>query len=150
MIWLKCGLAGDDTDGHIDNLARFVNPTTVVCAFEPDPADENHAVLNQNYEMLKKSTDQNGQPLQIVKLPMPPPLRDTVRGEKQRLAASYTNFLIANGVVLVPAFNHPNDEKARAILAEFFPDRTVVGIDCTDIIYGAGTIHCISQQQPST
>jgi len=150
VIWLKCGLAGDDTDGHIDNLARFVNPTTVVCAFEPDPADENHAVLNQNYEMLKKSTDQNGQPLQIVKLPMPPPLRDTVRGEKQRLAASYTNFLIANRVVLVPAFNHPNDEKARAILAEFFPDRTVVGIDCTDIIYGAGTIHCISQQQPST
>ena len=121
VIWLKCGLAGDDTDGHIDNLARFVNPTTVVCAFEPDPGDENHAVLNQNYEMLKKSTDQNGQPLQIVKLPMPPPLRDTVRGEKQRLAASYTNFLIANHVVLVPAFNHPNDEKARAILARIFP-----------------------------
>jgi len=81
---------------------------------------------------------------------MPPPLRDTVRGEKTRLAASYTNFYIGNQVVLVPAFHHSNDEKAREILQEFFPGRTLVGIDCTDIIYGAGTLHCISQQQPST
>ena len=150
VIWLKCGLAGDDTDGHIDNLARFVNPGTVVCAFEPDSADENHEVLKQNYETLVQALDQNGQPLRVVKLPMPPPIRDTVRGKKQRLAASYTNFVIGNQVVLVPSFNHPNDEKARDILKEFFPDRILVGIDCTDIIYGAGTLHCISQQQPST
>jgi agmatine deiminase len=149
-IWLKGGLAGDDTDGHIDNVARFVNPKTVVCAFEKDPSDENHDVLMQNFERLRRATDQDGQRLQIVKLPMPPAIRDTVRGVKQRLAASYTNFLIGNKVVLVPAFNHPNDEKARAILAEFFPGRGIVGIDCTDLIYGAGALHCISQQQPST
>jgi len=88
--------------------------------------------------------------LSVVKLPMPPAVVQTVRGEKQRFAASYTNFLIGNRVVLVPAFNHPNDEKAQAVLREFFPDRAVVGIDCTDLIYGAGTLHCISQQQPST
>jgi agmatine deiminase len=122
----------------------------VVCAFEEDPTDENYDVLKQNYEILKRSKDQNGQPLRIVKLPMPPPIHETVRGEKQRLSASYTNFLIGNRVVLVPAFNHANDEKACDILREFFPDRAVVGIDCTDIIYGAGTLHCISQQQPST
>ena len=150
VIWLKYGLEGDDTDGHIDNLARFVNPSTVVCAFEEDPTDENYDVLKQNYEILKRSRDQNGQPLRIVQLPMPPPIRETVRGEQQRLAASYTNFLIGNKVVLVPAFNHPNDQRACEILREFFPDRAVVGMDCTDIIYGAGTLHCISQQQPST
>ena len=149
-IWLEGGLAGDDTDGHVDNVARFVNPGTVVCAFEEDVADENYAVLVRNYERLLQSRDQAGHQLRIVKLPMPPPIRDTVRGRKQRLAASYTNFLIGNGVVLVPAFDHPNDERALAILREFFPDRAVEGVDCTDIIYGAGTLHCISQQQPST
>jgi agmatine deiminase len=150
VVWLKCGLAGDDTDGHIDNLARFVNPSTVVCAFEEDINDDNHAVLMQNYNLLQQARDQDGRPFRVVKLPMPPVVRDKVRGEVQRLAASYTNFFIGNKVVLVPAFNHPNDEKARAILGEFFPDRKVVGVDCTDIIYGAGTLHCISQQQPST
>jgi agmatine deiminase len=149
-IWLKCGLVGDDTDGHIDNLARFVNPKTVVCAFEEDASDENYAVLKANHDALVQARDQDGQPLRVVKLPMPPPLRDNVRGETTRLAASYTNFYIANTVVLVPAFNHPNDATAREILQEFFPDRIIVGIDCTDIIYGAGTLHCISQQQPST
>jgi agmatine deiminase len=149
-IWLKRGLAGDDTDGHIDNLARFVDAGTVVCAFEDDASDENYAVLRENYEALGCARDQDGQALRVVKLPMPPPLRDTVRGEKTRLAASYTNFYIGNSVVLVPAFNHPNDERAREILREFFPGRAVAGIDCTDIVYGAGTLHCISQQQPST
>jgi agmatine deiminase len=149
-IWLKRGLAGDDTDGHVDNIARFVNPSTAVCAFEDNAADENHTALSENYEILARATDQDGQHLRIVKLPMPPPVHDTVRGKKQRLAASYANFLIGNEVVLVPAFNHANDEKARNILREFFPDRAVVGIDCTDILYGAGTLHCISQQQPST
>lgn len=150
VIWLKRGLEGDDTDGHIDNLARFVDERTVVCAFEEDEADENYSVLRDNYDVLSQARDQGGNALRIVKLPMPPPLRDTVRGEKTRLAASYTNFYIGNEVVLVPAFSHPNDEKARDILREFFPGRNIVGIDCTDIIYGAGTLHCISQQQPST
>jgi agmatine deiminase len=149
-IWLKQGLEGDDTDGHIDNLARFVDARTVVCAFEEEESDENYAVLRDNYEALSQARDQDGNGLRIVKLPMPPPLRDTVRGEKTRLAASYTNFYIGNEVVLVPAFNHANDEKARDTLRELFPGRTMVGIDCTDIIYGAGTLHCISQQQPST
>jgi agmatine deiminase len=149
-IWLKSGLIGDDTDGHIDNLARFVDPRTIVCAFEEDTTDENYAVLKANYDALMQARDQDGLAFRVVKLPMPPPIRDTVRGEATRLAASYTNFYIANTVVLVPAFNHPNDAKAREILQEFFPDRTIAGIDCTDIIYGAGTLHCISQQQPST
>ena len=150
VLWLKGGLAGDDTDGHVDNVARFVKPDTVVCAFEEDSTDENHAVLLENYEMLRRATTEDGAKIHVVKLPMPPPIRDRVRGETQRLAASYTNFLIGNSVVLVPAFNHPNDESARAILSEFFPDRAIVGVDCTDLIYGAGTLHCISQQQPST
>ncbi|HET9219450.1 MAG TPA: agmatine deiminase family protein [Terriglobia bacterium] len=150
VIWLKCGLVGDHTDGHIDNLARFVGPDTVVCAFEEDPDGENYAVLKQNYELLTRATDQNGQPLRIVKLPVPPTIRAAVDGRKQSLASSYTNFLIGNRVVLVPAFGHPNDERSRAILQEHFPDRAVVGIDCTDLVYGGGTLHCISQQQPST
>jgi agmatine deiminase len=149
-IWLKRGLAGDDTDGHIDNLARFVDGRTVVCAFEEDESDENYAVLRENYDTLSQACDQDGHAFRIIKLPMPPPLRDTVRGEATRLAASYTNFYIANNVVLVPTFNHPNDERAQAVLRELFPARVIVGIDCTDIIYGAGTLHCISQQQPST
>jgi agmatine deiminase len=149
VVWLKRGLEGDDTDGHIDNLARFVDPGTVVCAFEEDDSDENYAALKDNHDVLSRAHDQDGNALRIVKLPMPPPLRDTVRGEKTRLAASYTNFYIGNDVVLVPAFNHPNDGKAQDILRELFPGRTVIGIDCTDIIYGAGTLHCISQQQPS-
>jgi agmatine deiminase len=150
VIWLKSGLTGDHTDGHIDNVARFVDPNTVVCAFEEDTDDENHAALRQNYETLMKSVDQNGQPLRVVKMPMPPAVQAHVDGKKQRLAASYTNFLIGNRVVLVPAFGHPNDEKSQAILRELFPERAVVGIDCTEIIYGGGTLHCISQQQPST
>jgi agmatine deiminase len=150
VIWLKGGLAGDDTDGHIDNVARFVNPNTVVCAFEEDAADENYAILKQNFETLCRARDQGGQPLRVVKLPMPPQIRNTVGGKKLRLAASYANFFIANAAVLVPVFNHSNDERARSILAEFFPDRAVVGIDCTDLIYGGGALHCISQQQPSS
>jgi len=147
-IWLKRGLAGDDTDGHIDNVARFVASSTVVCAFEDDISDENHARLAENYEILQGAHDQDGRPLRVIKLPMPPPLRDVVRGEPQRLAGSYTNFYIGNAAVLVPAFNHPNDEKARAILCDLFPGRAIVSVDCTDIVYGAGTLHCISQQQP--
>ncbi|MDR0372590.1 MAG: agmatine deiminase family protein [Nitrososphaerota archaeon] len=144
FIWLKRGILGDDTDGHIDDLARFVNPTTIVCAYTEDPNDEDYEVLQENYQILTNSVDQDGEKLQIVKLPMPRIMSD----EDYRLPASYTNFYIGNTKVLVPIFNHPNDEKALAILQELFPTRKVVGIFCGDLVYGFGTIHCISQQQP--
>ncbi|RXE57205.1 peptidyl-arginine deiminase [Methanoculleus taiwanensis] len=144
VIWLKDGIAGDDTDGHIDDIARFVNPTTVLCALEDDETDENYALLRENYEILKASTDQDGNPLTVVPLPMP----GRVGGER-RLPASYTNFYIGNNTVLVPVFGHRNDERALAVIRGVFPDREVVGIDCTAMVHGLGTLHCISQQQPS-
>lgn len=145
FIWLKNGICGDDTDGHIDDLARFVNSTTIVCAYEDDPADENYAALKANYELLLDATDQDGNLLDIVKLPMP----GQVVGCDCRLPASYTNFYIGNNKVLVPTFNHKNDAVALKILQDLFPDRKVVGIDCSYLVYGFGTLHCISQQQPS-
>jgi len=144
FIWLKKGILGDDTDGHIDDLARFVNPTTIVCAYQEDKNDEDYAVLRENYEILCQSVDQNGKKLKIVKLPMPKVVSD----EGQRLPASYTNFYIGNQKVLVPVFDHKNDAKALAVLQELVPTRKVVGIRCVDLVYGFGTIHCISQQQP--
>ncbi|MGI5938110.1 agmatine deiminase family protein, partial [Methanoculleus thermophilus] len=144
VIWLKQGIAGDDTDGHIDDIARFVGPTTVVCALEENEDDENYAILQENYEILTASTDQDGNPLTVIPLPMP----GRVGGAK-RLPASYANFYIGNRVVLVPVFKHPNDEIAIARLRQVFPDREVVGIDCTAMVAGLGAIHCISQQQPS-
>ncbi len=144
FIWLKCGILGDDTDGHIDDLARFVNPTTVVCAYEDDPNDADYNALKENYELLCKSVDQDGKKLKIIKLPMPKVVSD----EGYRLPASYTNFYIGNTKVLVPVFDHPNDEKALSILQQLFPTRKVVGIRCVDLVYGFGTLHCISQQQP--
>jgi agmatine deiminase len=146
VIWLKNGIYGDDTDGHIDDLARFVNPATIVCAYEEDKNDENHAILKENYELLLKAVDQDGNKLNIVKLPMP----GAVHHEEKRLPASYTNFYVGNGRVLVPIFNHENDKVALSILQKLFPDRKVVGIYCADLVHGLGTIHCISQQQPST
>ena len=145
FIWLKRGILGDDTDGHIDDIARFVNSTTVVCAFENNLDDPDYEALKENYELLCKSTDQDGKPLKIVKLPMPK--AESVEG--YRLPASYANFYIGNTKVLVPIFNHPNDVKALETLQELFPDRKVVGIDCRDLVYGFGTLHCISQQQPT-
>ncbi len=144
FIWLKRGILGDDTDGHIDDLARFVSPTTVVCAFEDDMDDADYEVLKENYDLLQKSTDQDGNPLSVVKLPMP----KVVDEEGCRLPASYTNFYIGNNKVLVPMFDHPNDEKALSILQKLFLTRKVVGICCKDLVYGFGTLHCISQQQP--
>ncbi len=148
IIWLKGGVAGDDTDGHIDNLARFVNSRTVLCAFEEDPSDENHDILKANYEILTQSTDQDGKKLKVIKVPMPPLVRSTVRGEKTRLPASYLNFYVANKVVLVPTFKHKNDRIALRIIQNQFPGRRAIGIDCKDLIYGMGAIHCIMQQQP--
>jgi agmatine deiminase len=146
VLWLKEGILGDDTDGHIDDLARFVNPTTVVCGFEDDKKDENYSVLKENYELLLKSVDQNGEKLNVVKLPMP----GKVCGEGKRLPASYANFYIGNKTVLVPVFGHKNDQTALAILQALFPDRKVAGVSCVDLVYGLGTIHCITQQQPSS
>ena len=143
VIWLKGGIAGDDTDGHIDDVARFVNPSTVVCAREEDEGDENYRVLRENESILRKARDQDGNPLTIIPLPMPGRL-----GEGTRLPASYLNFFIGNRVVLVPVFSDPNDEKALGILRKVFPEREVTGIDCHALVEGLGAIHCITQQQP--
>jgi agmatine deiminase len=146
FVWLKNGISGDDTDGHIDDLARFVNPTTIVCAYEDNPNDENYDALRGNYEILKNAKDQDNNPLNIVKLPMP----GNLMGDECRLPASYTNFYIGNTKILMPTFNHKNDPIALSILQDLFPDRKVIGIDCSYLVNGYGTIHCISQQQPST
>jgi len=144
VIWLKQGIAGDDTDGHVDDVARFVNLTTVLCAYEEDPEDENHLALKENYELLCRESDQDGNPLKVIKLPMPGRV-----GQERRLPASYANFYIGNEVVLVPIFRHKNDEVALKIIQEAFPDRKVEGIDCLAMVEGLGSIHCISQQQPA-
>jgi agmatine deiminase len=143
VIWLKEGIAGDDTDGHVDDIARFVNPTTVLCAYEDDPNDENFLPLKQNYELLCRESDQDGLPLTVIKLPMPGRV-----GAEERLPASYANFYIGNDVVMVPVFGHRNDQAALQIIGEAFPERKVVGINCQEMVHGLGTIHCISQQQP--
>jgi agmatine deiminase len=144
IIWLKEGIVGDDTNGHVDDIARFVNPTTVVCAYEDDPADENHALLKENYTLLLDAKDQHGKNLNIVKLPMP----GAVECDDGRLPASYANFYIGNTVVMVPVFGHKNDSRALDILQGLFPERKVVGINCADLVYGLGSIHCVTQQQP--
>ena len=145
VIWLGQGIAGDDTDGHVDDLARFVNPTTVVCVLEEDPHDLNYAVLQDNYRRLQAATDQHGHPFQIIPLPMPGP----VGPPSGRLPASYANFYIANRVVLVPTYDHPNDQRALTILQHVFPDRHVLGISCEPLVWGLGAIHCVTQQQPA-
>ncbi|MEC7640890.1 MAG: agmatine deiminase family protein [Nitrospinota bacterium] len=144
VIWCKRGVQGDDTDGHIDNLARFVNADTVLCTWEEDLADANYTNLKENYEILKRSTNQDGKPLNVIRLPMPGYVGD----ETTRWPASYANFYIGNHAVLVPAFNHPNDAKAVALLKNFFPDRKVVSIPSRTLITGQGGLHCITQQQP--
>jgi len=145
ILWLGDGIVGDDTDGHIDDLARFVNPTTVVCALEDDPTDVNYSLLQENFARLQKMTDQDGRPLRVVPLCMPSPIVH----EGNRLPASYANFYIANGAVLVPTYNCPNDKRALTTLQELFPTRHVIGINCTDLVWGLGAIHCITQQQPA-
>ncbi len=144
VIWLKEGIAGDDTDGHVDDVARFVGPNTVLCAYEEDDADENYGALKENYEILCASSDQDGNELRVIKLPMP-----GFVGDDERLPASYANFYIGNSVVLVPNFGHKNDQRAMRIIQEAIPERRVVGINCRELVYGLGTIHCISQQQPA-
>ena len=141
--WLKRGIAGDDTHGHIDDLTRFVGPHTVVTALEENRADPNYEALQENLELLNRTTVA-GKPLDIVTLPMPAPLFFCGR----RLPASYANFYIANEKVLVPTFNDPRDRVALGLLAELFPNRRVVGIHAVDLIWGLGTLHCMTQQQP--
>lgn len=145
VLWLNKGIAGDDTHGHIDDLARFVKPRTIVTVAEADPADANYAPLQENLERLRGFADLDGRKLEIVTLPMPRPMFYS----GQRIPASYANFYIANGVVLVPTFNDPADRPALGILAELFPDRAVVGIHCVDLVWGLGTLHCMTQQEPA-
>ena len=144
-LWLGRGIAGDDTHGHIDDLARFTDPHTVVIVSEADPADVNYEPLRENVALLGEMKDQDGRPLRVETLPMPEP----VFFDGQRLPASYANFYIANGLVLVPTFNDPNDRVALNKLTELFPDRKVVGIAATDLVLGLGTLHCMTQQQPA-
>jgi agmatine deiminase len=141
-IWLGEGCVGDDTHGHVDDIARFVDPITIVLAYEEDPADENHRRSEDNLRRLQLA---GGEALRVVKLPYPRP--GMMRGE--RLPASYANFYIANGVVLVPTFNDRNDRVALHTLAECFPGREVIGIHAVDLVWGLGTLHCLSQQQPT-
>ena len=144
IIWLGEGIAGDDTDGHIDDIARFVDPMTVVCVLETNSRDENYAPLRENCDRLKGARDQDGLPLSVVTLPCPAPF-DYVGS---RLPASYANFYIANEVVLVPVFDDPNDGKALGVLQELFPERRVVGLPCKALVTGLGAIHCVTQQEP--
>ncbi len=144
-IWLNRGITGDDTHGHVDDLARFVNPSTVVCVYEPDEGDANHEPTLENLQILRAVTDADGQALDVIPLPMPEP----IVFDGQRLPASYANFLITNGVVFVPTFNDPMDRHALTSLAQCFPGRRVVGIHCGDFIWGLGTLHCMSMQQPA-
>ncbi len=144
VLWLGRGIAGDDTHGHVDDLCRFVNPRTVVLCAEKNPADANHRPLEENRERLHGMRLEDGARPEVVTLPMPAPL--TFR--RQRLPASYANFYIANAAVLVPTFNDANDRIALGILGELFRDRAVVGIHAVDLVWGLGTLHCLTREQP--
>jgi agmatine deiminase len=145
VLWLGNGIAGDDTHGHVDDLTRFVDATTVVTIVEDDRNDANYAPLQDNLRRLKSMTDQDGRPLKVIPLPMPAP----VYFDGQRLPASYANFYIANGVVIVPVFNDSSDRIALNILADCFPKHRVAGINCRDLVLGLGTLHCMTQQEPA-
>jgi len=145
VLWLGRGIAGDDTHGHVDDLARFVDERTVEVVAEEDPTDPNYEPLRENRERLERMSDQDGAPLRIVTLPMPAPLVF----DGQRLPASYANFYVGNAAVLVPTFNDPRDRQALATVAELFPSRRVVGIHAVDLVWGLGTLHCMTQQEPA-
>jgi agmatine deiminase len=144
VIWLGQGIIGDDTDGHIDDIARFIDPITVACAVETDSTDENYVALNENLERLKGARDQEDNKLSIVTLPCPAP----VYYKGSRLPASYANFYIANELVLVPIFDDPRDQTALGTLQELFPNRKVIGVPCRPVVAGLGAVHCVTQQQP--
>ena len=144
VLWLRKGIAGDDTHGHVDDLARFVNANTLVVVAEDKAEDANYSNLKENMELVQSMSDQDGKPLEIVPLPMPNPVHFNGR----RLPASYANFYIANKVVLVPTFNDSRDRVALSILAQLFPRREVIGIHSLDLVWGLGAMHCLTQQQP--
>jgi agmatine deiminase len=150
VLWLGEGIVGDDTDGHIDDIARFVAPDVIVCAVEEDPVDANFEILQDNLARLRSMTDATGNSFEIVTLPMPGIVggESTTARDLERLPASYANFYIANSVVLAPVFGHANDARAVEILQKFFPTRRVVPINCEPLVWGMGTIHCVTQQQP--
>ena len=145
ILWLGDGIEGDDTDGHVDDLTRFTDPGTVVTVVEEDPRDPNYHPLRDNLDRLRSMTDQDRRPLQVVTLPMPPALHH----DGQRLPASYANFYVANGVVLMPAYDPRTDAIARATLARCFPGREVIPIDSRDLVWGLGSFHCVTQQWPA-
>jgi agmatine deiminase len=144
-LWLHRGCAGDDTHGHIDDVTRFVAENTILTCVEPSTADENHLLLAENLDRLRSFRNLEGKPFQIVQLPMPSP----VYFEGQRLPASYANFYIANSLVLVPTFNDAQDRHALNIIASCFPTREVIGIHAVDLVWGLGTLHCLTQQEPA-
>ena len=150
VVWLGDGIVGDDTDGHIDDIARFVSPTTIVCVVEDDPADANYKLLQDNLDRLRYMTDAQGQAFEILTLPMPGTIsgKSSITRDLERLPASYANFYIANGVVLAPVFGHANDARVLETIRGVFPNRRVVGINCEPLVWGMGTIHCVTQQQP--
>ncbi len=145
VLWLNRGVAGDDTHGHIDDITRFVAPSTIVTVVEPNTADANHEPLAENLARLKAARTLDGKQFTLVELPLPRP----VVFRRQRLPASYANFYLANGLVLMPTFHDPNDRVALQILSELFPDREVIGIHSVDLIWGLGALHCMTQQQPA-
>jgi agmatine deiminase len=154
IIWLKNGIEGDDTDGHVDDVTRFVGPRTILTAVEPDRKDKNHSPLSENLRILRGSTDQDGKKFRLVELVMPGRVEtkkgrpfDTAQGI--RLPASYANFYIGNHAVLVPTYSHRNDPEALKTIKSLFEGRAIIGIECTGLVYGLGSIHCVTQQQPA-
>ncbi|MEP6820530.1 MAG: agmatine deiminase family protein [bacterium] len=150
VLWLGEGIVGDDTDGHIDDVARFVAPNVITCAVEDDPADANYKLLQDNLKRLRTMTDVQGRPFEILTLPMPGVVGGTSTDNRNldRLPASYANFYIANEIVLAPVFGHANDARALETLQRLFTSHRVVGINCEPLVWGMGTIHCVTQQQP--
>ena len=146
IVWLKKGIEGDDTDGHVDDIARFVNEDTMVLAYEEDSSDANAKALQENGKRLKDYIKENQKDWVLIRLPMPGKIAN---GEGKRLPASYADFYIANETVLLPVYSHPRDQRAIDLLTELFPSRTVVPIECTALVQGLGAIHCATQQEPS-
>jgi len=150
VLWLGEGIVGDDTDGHIDDIARFVARDVIICVREDDPEDANYELLEENFRKLQRMADAHDRPFEILSLPMPGIVGGTSTDNRnlERLPASYANFYIANNVVLAPVFGHKNDNRAVETLQRVFPDRQIVPINCEPLVWGMGTIHCVSQQQP--
>jgi agmatine deiminase len=146
LLWLDAGLEGDHTDGHIDTITRFVDERTIVTVTEENPDDANHATMRENLERLRTFTDRDGQPFEIVTLPLP---ATRLEGPEGRLPPTYANFYIGNGFVAVPVYGDPNDERALEILRPLFPGREVIGLMSRELITGGGSFHCVTQQQPA-